>query len=148
MAGLEHYERVYRGKPIRHWENENNFLYGHRGQEVIRPLDVPVVHPLAVDNPPTDDIMKKYIGPGCGLVSLITEKLLVHPFIVLRRQCQVNPGSTKYHIIPITLVPVVARLYQTQGVNTLWKGIGSVLLVNGMTLAIEDFISKITLWPK
>ncbi|KZC14327.1 PREDICTED: solute carrier family 25 member 46-like [Dufourea novaeangliae] len=149
MAGLDNYEVVYRGKPIKSWESESNFSYACYGQEVIRPLDVQVVHPLAEDSPPADDItLKKYIGAACGLASLITETLLVHPFIVLRRQCQVNPGSTKYHIIPITLVPVVVQLHQTQGINTLWKGIGSVLLVKGMMLAIEDIISKITLWPK
>lgn len=96
----------------------------------------------------SDIAVKKYIGLGCGLVSLITENLLIHPFVVLRRQCQVNPGSTKYHLIPITLVPVIVRLHQTQGVNTLWKGIGSVLLVRGMILAVEDLISKVTPWPK
>ncbi|XP_033329111.1 mitochondrial outer membrane protein SLC25A46 [Megalopta genalis] len=148
MAGLEGYEPVYRGKPTKPSRNEDNFPYAYE-QKVIRPLDVPVPHPLAKDIPSADDtILKKYVDTGCGLVTLITETLLVHPFIVLRRQCQVNPGSTKYHIIPITLIPVVARLHQTQGINTLWKGIGSVLLVNGMVLAIEDFVCKITLWPK
>ncbi|XP_011339281.1 solute carrier family 25 member 46 isoform X2 [Ooceraea biroi] len=90
----------------------------------------------------------KYVGIGCGLAGLITEHLLIHPFVVLRRQCQVNPSATKYHLIPVTLVPVIIRLHQTQGINTLWKGIGSVLLVRGMTLAIEDLISKLTPWPK
>ncbi|XP_033348947.1 solute carrier family 25 member 46-like [Bombus vosnesenskii] len=151
MAGLESYERVYRGKPVsKSWETGNNFPYIYHGQEVIRPLDVPVVHPLVEDNPPSegDLTVKKYMVASCGLATLITETLLVHPLIVLRRQCQVNPGLSKYHIIPITLVPVVIRLHQTQGINTLWKGIGSVLLVKGMLLAIEDFISKITPWPK
>lgn len=89
-----------------------------------------------------------YVGAGCGLASLITENLLIHPFIVLRRQCQVNPSSSKYHLIPITLLPVIIRLHQTQGLSTLWKGIGSVLLVRGLTLAVEDVLSKITPWPK
>lgn len=88
------------------------------------------------------------MGIGCGLVSLITENLLIHPFIVLRRQCQVNPRATTYHLVPITLIPVMIRLHQTQGLNTLWKGIGSVLLIRGLTLGIEDLLSKITPWPK
>ncbi|XP_076627827.1 uncharacterized protein LOC143345015 [Colletes latitarsis] len=149
MAGLEDYESVYRGRPSNSWRSESNYLKTYNGREVIRPLDVLSVHPLAEDNPPVDDsAMKTCIAAGCGLASLITETLLVHPFIVLRRQCQVNPGSNKYHIIPITLVPIVIRLHQTQGINTLWKGVGSVLLVKGMMLAIEDVISKITPWPK
>lgn len=96
----------------------------------------------------TDVAVKKYVGLGCGLASLITENLLIHPFIVIRRQCQVNPVATKYHLVPITLIPVIIRLHQTQGLNTLWKGIGSVLLVRGLSLAIEDLVSKITPWPK
>ena len=54
MAGLESYERVYRGKPDRSWESEKNFPYIYHGQEVIRPLDVPVVHPLVEDSPPSE----------------------------------------------------------------------------------------------
>lgn len=55
MAGLESYERVYRGKPVsKSWETGNNFPYIYHGQDVIRPLDVPVVHPLVEDNPPSE----------------------------------------------------------------------------------------------
>ncbi|OAD60346.1 Solute carrier family 25 member 46 [Eufriesea mexicana] len=152
MAGLESYESVYRRNVVRSQESESNFLHTYHGQDVIRPSDV-VMHPLGEDNPPSEADFNlkykyKYMIAGCGLAALITETLLLHPLIVLRRQCQVNPGLSKYHIIPITLVPVVIRLHQTQGINTLWKGIGSVLLVKGMMLAIEDFISKITPWPK
>lgn len=151
MAGLEGYGDVYRGRPVRSWEAGTSYPERYYGREVIRPLDIPVIHPLAEDNPPVGDddiVVNKYVGLGCGLASLITGNLLIHPFVVLRRQCQVNPGATKYHLMPITLVPVIIRLHQTQGINTLWKGIGSVLLVRGMTLAVEDLISKITPWQK
>lgn len=53
MAGLENYERVYRGKSTKSWESENNLSVYH-GREVIRPLDVPVMHPLAEDSPPAE----------------------------------------------------------------------------------------------
>ncbi|XP_043474762.1 solute carrier family 25 member 46-like [Leptopilina heterotoma] len=155
MAGLESYERVYRGRQVDvPWDASSigsaEFPTKYHGREVIRPLDIPVMHPLvAQDSPPADDVaVKKYVGLGCGLASLITENLLIHPFIVIRRQCQVNPVATKYHLVPITLIPVIIRLHQTQGLNTLWKGIGSVLLVRGLSLAIEDLVSKITPWPK
>lgn len=88
------------------------------------------------------------MGVGVSWMSLITEHLLSHPFYVLRRQCQVNHVSKKYHILPYSLVPVVIHLYQRQGITILWKGLGSVLLVRGLTLGVEDFISKITSWPK
>lgn len=133
---------IYRGTPPRFSSSSNPSF------DVVRPLDVPNLHPLAKDPPVDDTTAKKLVNSCCSLVTLITETLLVHPFVVLRRQCQVNPGLTNYHIIPITLIPVVIRLHQTQGINTLWKGIGSVLLVNGMALAIEDVISKMTWWPK
>ncbi|XP_066155341.1 mitochondrial outer membrane protein SLC25A46-like [Euwallacea fornicatus] len=95
-----------------------------------------------------DVTVKRYIGSGVAFVSVITENLLSHPFLVLRRQCQVNHTSKRYHLLPITLLPTVCHLQQHQGLTTLWKGLGSVLLVRGMSLGIEDLISKLTPWPR
>ncbi|XP_069697716.1 mitochondrial outer membrane protein SLC25A46-like isoform X2 [Periplaneta americana] len=96
-----------------------------------------------------DDIaITRYIGVGVGLASLITENLLSHPFVVLRRQCQVHNNSCRYHLVPVTLLPVIVHLHKHQGITTLWKGLGSVLMIRGMTLAVEDLISKLTPWPK
>lgn len=61
---------------------------------------------------------------------------------------QVNVFSRKYHTVPFTLIPVVIRLHQRQSLTVLWKGIGSALIVKGLTLAVEDVVSKITPWPK
>ncbi|XP_034939051.1 solute carrier family 25 member 46-like [Chelonus insularis] len=148
MAGMSGYERVYRGRPIdsrRYDENPEKYY----DRDMIRPLDISSISMIPPENEPDNNIaIKKSVGIGCGLASLITENLLIHPFIVLRRQCQVNPRSTTYHLVPITLIPVIVRLHQTQGLSTLWKGIGSVLLIRGLTLAVEDFLSKVTPWPK
>ncbi|XP_024082066.1 solute carrier family 25 member 46-like [Cimex lectularius] len=95
-----------------------------------------------------DTTIQKYVGIGVSLATLLAENLLSHPFVVLRRQCQVNHNSYKYHLVPVTLVPIIMHLHQRQGITTLWKGVGSVLLVRGMTLAIEDLLSKVTTWPK
>ncbi|KRT86134.1 mitochondrial carrier protein [Oryctes borbonicus] len=95
-----------------------------------------------------DAILKKYVGTGVQVVSLIAENLLCHPFVVLRRQCQVHYNSKRTHIIPVTLIPVLCHLHQHQGITTLWKGLGSTLLIRGMSLGVEDLISKITPWPK
>ncbi|XP_019753590.1 mitochondrial outer membrane protein SLC25A46 isoform X2 [Dendroctonus ponderosae] len=92
--------------------------------------------------------VKRYIGSGVAFASLITENLLSHPFLVLRRQCQVNHSSRIYHLLPFTLLPPVCHLQQHQGLTTLWKGLGSVLLVRGMSLGVEDLLSKLTPWPK
>ncbi|KAF9411306.1 hypothetical protein HW555_009871 [Spodoptera exigua] len=89
-----------------------------------------------------------YITTAISVASLITENLLSHPFIVLRRQCQVHNGLKNYHIVPYTLLPVVARLHRRQDVTTLWKGIGSTCIVKGLNLAVEDVVSKGTGWPK
>lgn len=89
------------------------------------------------DSPESED-MTRYLSVSVSLVSLITENLLSHPFIVLRRQCQVHHNSKRYHLFPVTLVPVIVHLHRRQGITTLWKGIGSSLLVRGMSLSVED----------
>lgn len=55
MAGLEGYESVYRGRSVRSWEMNAPYPQKYHGREVIRPLDIPVMHPLAEDNPPIVD---------------------------------------------------------------------------------------------
>ncbi|KAH8289545.1 hypothetical protein KR054_007119, partial [Drosophila jambulina] len=95
-----------------------------------------------------DTSIRKYLVVGVQWVSLVTENLLSHPFIVLRRQCQVFNASKRYHLHPFSLLPSIVHLHRRQGVTTLWKGVGSCLLVRGMTLAIDDVISKFTSWPK
>ncbi|XP_013107477.1 mitochondrial outer membrane protein SLC25A46 isoform X1 [Stomoxys calcitrans] len=92
--------------------------------------------------------IRKYLGIGVQWVSLVTENLLSHPFIVLRRQCQVYNASQRYHLHPFALMPSIVHLHRRQGVTTLWKGLGSCLLVRGLSMAVDDVLSKITSWPK
>ncbi|KAH8373264.1 hypothetical protein KR009_010237, partial [Drosophila setifemur] len=101
-----------------------------------------------MDTPEDEASLRKYLVVGVQWVSLVTENLLSHPFIVLRRQCQVYNASKRYHLHPLTLLPSILHLHRRQGITTLWKGVGSCLLVRGMTLAIDDVISKFTSWPK
>nr|XP_018910883.1 PREDICTED: solute carrier family 25 member 46-like [Bemisia tabaci] len=91
---------------------------------------------------------KKYISAGLRFVSVAAEHLLTYPFVVLRRQCQVHHCSRYYHLLPFSFVPVIVRLHQRQGISCLWKGIGSVLIVRGITLFVEDVLSKLTPLPK
>ena len=92
--------------------------------------------------------IERYAAVGQGLIGLIAENLLSHPFHVLRRQCQVNQASCRYHRTPFTLLPVLINLNRSQGVSCLFKGLGSSLLLKGLGLAVEDFTSKFTPWPK
>lgn len=126
-----------------------NYKYVHSARDLTLPLKKhPNTQPM-YESPDDEELsLRKYLGVSVGLVSLITENLLSHPFVVLRRQCQVHHSSTRRHLVPFTLMPVIVHLHQRQSVTTLWKGLGSCLLVRGMTLAVEDFTSKITPWPK
>ncbi len=98
-----------------------------------------------VSGSPTSD---RYAGLSFGVTGLVTEFFVSHPFVVLRRQCQVNNASLRRHRTPLTLLPAVAGLHRTQGLGCLWKGLGSTLTVRGLTLAAEDLASKLTPWPK
>ncbi|XP_004536375.1 solute carrier family 25 member 46 [Ceratitis capitata] len=117
-----------------------------------RDLSLPLEKHKALENyydSQEDEIsIRKYLGIGVQWVSLVTENLLSHPFIVLRRQCQVYNASRRYHLHPFALLPSIIHLHRRQGVTTLWKGLGSCLLVRGMSLAVDDVISKVTYWPK
>ena len=90
----------------------------------------------------------KYAGIGIGLSGLLAENIVCHPFTILRRQCQVNVEARRYHTTPITLLPVLVNLNRWQGGSVLWKGIGSSLTIKGLTLGVEDCLSKVTPWPK
>jgi len=91
---------------------------------------------------------EKYAGFGIGVTGLIAENIVCHPFVILRRQCQVHVDSTRYHTNPFTLLPVLIHLNRWQGTSALFKGVGSSLTIKGLNLGIEDCVSKFTPWPK
>lgn len=93
-----------------------------------------------IDPEPT----QQYAGVGLRLASVLAENLLSHPCIVLRRQCQVNCKAQKYHLSPFTLLPVIAKLQQRQGLITLWKGAPSMFIVRGLTMMTEAAIAEVT----
>ena len=82
--------------------------------------------------------MDHYANLGIGTVALFLQNIGTHPFIVLRRQCQVSAESFRCHRTPVTLMPVVLNIYRLQGFSCLWKGLGSALTVRGLLLAVED----------
>eukprot|EP00095_Tigriopus_kingsejongensis_P008886 snap_masked-scaffold566_size135349-processed-gene-0.0 protein:Tk08886 transcript:snap_masked-scaffold566_size135349-processed-gene-0.0-mRNA-1 annotation:"hypothetical protein DAPPUDRAFT_308941" len=138
MAGLEGLNR-----PLLDEARARN-AHSARGAERVTDR-TPMASPAAVSGEPQHE---RYATLGLGLAGLMVEHLMSHPWVVLRRQCQVHTSSVRSHHTPFSLVPVMATLTRWQGVGALWKGLGSTLTVRGLTLAVEDCTSKFTPWPK
>lgn len=75
-------------------QQQQRYKYVNSERDLVLPLQKHKnVQPLYES--PDEISMRKYIGVSVGMVSLITENLLSHPFVVLRRQCQVHNNSSK-----------------------------------------------------
>ncbi|XP_061172815.1 mitochondrial outer membrane protein SLC25A46-like [Saccostrea echinata] len=97
----------------------------------------------------TSDQLQAATGYVIGVTSSIfAEHILSHPFIVLRRQCQVHHNGVWYHNTPFTLVTVLVQLQRHQGMSSSWKGIVSVLMSKGILMVNETVISELTPLPK
>lgn len=76
-------------------KQQQRYQYVNSERDLVLPLQKHKnVQPLYES--PDEISMRKYIGVSVGMVSLITENLLSHPFVVLRRQCQVHNSSSKW----------------------------------------------------
>jgi len=147
MAGLEGFQSSVSGGSSQ-WKDQR-----FAEDDPRRPLDIKLSQDKRSISDPIDageseKETDKYAGLGIGITGLLAENLLCHPFIILRRQCQVNVDARRYHTTPLTLLPVLINLNRWQGCSVLWKGIGSSLTIKGMTLGVEDCLSKVTPWPK
>ncbi|KAI1301430.1 Solute carrier family 25 member 46 [Halotydeus destructor] len=88
---------------------------------------------------------EKSIANGIAIISqLMASHVLVHPFVVLRRQCQVSRKIQRYHLMPFTVIPVIFRIQNLHGLGSLWKGIGSALLVKGAIVLTQGVLSETT----
>lgn len=76
---------------------QHRYKYVNSARDFTLPLQKhPNVQPM-YESPVDEEIsVRKYLGVSVGLVSLITENLLSHPFLVLRRQCQVHHNSSRW----------------------------------------------------
>jgi len=83
-----------------------------------------------------------------GLSSIVAEAFLTHPCIVVRRQCQVRHDADWCHMTPFTVLPVMFRIGQHQGVSCLWKGLGSMFIFRGLGLVTETVVGDVTSLPK
>lgn len=91
---------------------------------------------------------QKFVGIAIEITSTIIGNLISHPCIVLRRQCQVNRKALRYHLSPFTLIPVILRLQQRQGLKCLWKGAGGIFILRGCSIAVETLIAELTPFPR
>jgi len=150
MAGTEDYSFYYSIENSPFWLKKNESLdeAEYSQDDHVRRWEKKLISSPKHNKNIEKSFERKNPDIGFGVMRLVTENLLAHPFIVLRRQCQVNVFSKKYHLTPFTLIPIVIRLHQRQSITVLFKGIGSALIVKGITLAVEDVLSKVTPWPK
>jgi len=153
MAGLEGYPEL-RGKfpnqqgSVDPFEQSSSSSMSPRKRVPILVEQQPPQ--LLSSNPDNPDVcfdMDHYANLGIGTVGLFLQNVGTHPFIVVKRQCQVSSESSRCHRTPITLVPVMMSMYRLQGFSSMWKGLGSALTVRGLVLAVEDCAGKLTPWP-
>ncbi|RWS18025.1 solute carrier-like protein [Dinothrombium tinctorium] len=104
-----------------------------------------ICKPQSVESDPDYSKLKSSVF---GIINLLSENVILHPFIVIRRQCQVNESASRYHLTPFTVLPVIGQLEARQGFNSLWKGVGSVLITRGLQLSIESIIAEVTTLDK
>jgi len=79
-------------------------------------------------------------------VSKLLSSALIHPFVVLRRQCQVNNAGRKYHLTPFTIINVAISVQSSanQATFCMWKGVSSNLWLFAQTLAAQSAIEAAT----
>ncbi|CAG2120128.1 unnamed protein product, partial [Medioppia subpectinata] len=77
-------------------------------------------------------------------VNVVTHHLLMHPFLVIRRQTQVSLRSKVYHLTPFTVIGFVVGIQSKQGFGVLWKGIASVFLTKAIQIGFESIITELT----
>lgn len=82
------------------------------------------------------------------LADILSQNILLHPFVALRRICQVNRKCSPYICVqPFSLMPFIFHQQRKQGISALYKGLSSELLVKGFTLGTETALSNYLEWP-
>lgn len=82
-------------------------------------------------------------------VDTINQNILLHPFTVLRRTCQVNRKCSPLICVqPFSLIPFLFHQQQKQGIFALYRGLTSELLVKGIALGTETVIANYLEWPR
>lgn len=83
------------------------------------------------------------------LAHILSQNILLHPFVALRRICQVNRRCSPYICVqPFSLIPFMYHRQRKQGITTLYKGLSSELLVKAISLGSETALASYTDWPR
>lgn len=89
------------------------------------------------------------LGSVLKLADHVTQNIILHPFVTLRRTCQVNRKCSPFICVqPISLLPFLYHQQRKHGLTALYKGLSSELLVKGITLGAETAIINYTDWPR
>ncbi|KAH9397959.1 hypothetical protein TYRP_019332 [Tyrophagus putrescentiae] len=82
-----------------------------------------------------------------SIINLLNEYVISHPFIVFRRQAQVNNRSVAYHLTPFTVVPFMWRIQGRQGIGAFFKGLPSSLVNYVLLIGSESLFYNILQYP-
>lgn len=83
------------------------------------------------------------------LAHVVCKEIVLHPFIALRRTCQVNRKCSPYVCFkPISLSVFMYQQQRKQGIAALYRGLTSELLVKGLTISIENAVANHSEWPQ
>lgn len=82
-----------------------------------------------------------------SIINLLNEYVISHPFIVFRRQAQVNNRSVAYHLTPFTVMPFMWRIQGRQGIGAFFKGLPSSLVNYVLLIGSESLFYNILQYP-
>ncbi|XP_053406101.1 mitochondrial outer membrane protein SLC25A46-like [Mercenaria mercenaria] len=103
--------------------------------------------PAQRPQPSQSEQMKKVAGMAIGIGSTWAFEFISHPFIVMRRSCQIFYPAQSTHLLPITVVPLMMKLNRNKPPVSMYKGFVSNLLCRGLTMISENVINEFTNWP-
>ncbi|XP_067936559.1 mitochondrial outer membrane protein SLC25A46-like [Watersipora subatra] len=78
-----------------------------------------------------------------SLISLLTQRVLAHPCMVFRNQCQLNTRvHIGYKLTPWSIFRPMHSIYKNQGIFAMWKGIQNDFLLGGIQKSIEMVVAE------
>ncbi|KAJ6219005.1 hypothetical protein RDWZM_004817 [Blomia tropicalis] len=82
-----------------------------------------------------------------SIINLLNEHVLSYPFIIIRRQAQVNNRSIAYHLTPFTVIPLMVGLQGRQGIGAFFKGLPSSLVNYVLLIGSESLFYNLLEFP-